>query len=159
MLFETLRFGNMDIPQDKIITMARPILGFENLKSFCIVESEEMSPFMWLQSLEEPSVAFIVVNPRLFVPDYAIEVNRKEIADLEIQDIEAVETYVIVTVPENPREMSANLQGPVLINTGNNLARQLVMVNSEYNVIHHLLDSTDTVETARSPVATESVTV
>ena len=136
----TRRFGEVDVPDNKLITMARPLLGFEKLKSFCMIESDDMAPFLWLQSTEEPEVAFIIVNPRLFYPDYKIEVNRAEVAELCIGDVQKVETYVIVTIPAEPTKISVNLQGPVLVNTDNNLARQLVMVNSEYGIKHFILD-------------------
>jgi len=157
MLIATQRFGNIQIPEDKIITMIRPILGFESLREFCLIESEEMAPFMWLQSTQEPTIAFIMVNPRIFFPDYGIEVNRKEIADLMITDIEAVETFVIATVSSNPPQMSANLQGPILINTANNMARQLVMVNSDYGVTHSIMDQMEELE--RAPVERETTPV
>ena len=84
----TRRFGEIDIPRDKIISMAKPILGFESLCGYCLIEAEEMAPFMWLQAIEDPNVAFIVVNPRVFFPDYRIEVNRNELAELKrIEDL------------------------------------------------------------------------
>lgn len=157
MLIATQRFGNVQIPEDKIINMIRPILGFESLHEFCIIESEDMAPFMWLQSTEEPAIAFIIVNPRIFFPDYRIEVNRKEIADLMITDIEAVETFVVATVTSDPSQLSANLQGPILINTVNNMARQLVMVNSDYGVTHSIMEQMEKLES--TPVERETTPV
>jgi flagellar assembly factor FliW len=142
MKIATLRFGELEIPEDKIITMPKPILGFENLKKYCIIEREDGEPFLWYQSVEDSAIAFIIVNPLFFFPDYRIEVNPKEIEELKIDDIGAVETYVVVTVPSDPKQMTANLQGPILINTANRLAKQLVLVNSEYGVSHPLLDET-----------------
>jgi len=141
MLIDSLRFGQLEIPDKKVITMKRPILGFENLSRFCLIEREEMLPFLWLHSVEDPAVAFIVLNPVVFFPDYRIEVNPKEIAELAIDRLEAVETYVIVTIPEDTAKMSADLQGPVLINTENGFAKQLVLVNSSYGVTHDLMDA------------------
>ncbi|MCK4301566.1 MAG: flagellar assembly protein FliW [candidate division Zixibacteria bacterium] len=143
MRINSSRLGPIEVPDDKLITMERPILGFEGLTRFCLVERDEMAPFLWLQSAEEEAVAFIVVNPRVFFPDYRIEVNRKEIAELRIKQLESVETYVIVTMKNDPRDLSANLQGPILINTENGLAKQLVLVNSEYKVGHRILDAVE----------------
>jgi len=136
----THRFGSLEIPDDKIITMERPVLGFEQLSQFCLVEAPEIAPFMWLQSCEDPAVSFFIVNPVLFFPNYRIEVNSKEIAELRIAKVESVEIYVIVTLAEDPGQISVNLQGPILINTENNLAKQLVLVNSQYQVRHYILD-------------------
>lgn len=140
---ESLRFGTLEVPEDKIIFMERPVLGFEHLRSFCLVELAELAPFLCMQSTEDPAVSFLVVNPLVFYPRYRIEVNPKEIAELRIARTESIETYVIVTVPDDPKLISANLQGPVLINTENNLAKQLVLVNSQYQVRHLLLDALD----------------
>jgi flagellar assembly factor FliW len=143
MIINTLRFGQLDVAADRIITMERPILGFESLRTFCLVEMDEFVPFHWLQSAQDPAVAFLVFNPVMLFADYRIEINSKEIAELEVAEASDVETYVIVTIPEDPRRMSANLQGPVLINTRNNKAKQLVLVNSEYRVKHYIFDAID----------------
>lgn len=140
MIVNSLRLGQMEVPDDKIISMEKPILGFEHLARFCLVEVKDLFPFMWLVSSDDPAVTFLVVNPKVFYPDYRIEVNPKEIAELNISDTGSVETYVIATIPEDPNEISVNLQGPILINTENNRAKQLVLVNSDYQVRHYLVD-------------------
>ncbi len=143
MKITSLRFGTLEIPEDKIISMPKPILGFEQLTRYCIIEREDSEPFLWYQSVEDPSVAFIVVNPLFFYPDYRIEVNPKEIEELKVSDVRAVETYVIVTIPTDPRNMTANLQGPILINTETRLAKQMILVNSDYRVKHFILGQTE----------------
>lgn len=146
MRISSSRFGILEIAEDKIIKMQKPILGFEKLDSYCLIEQEEFLPFMWLQSLNDPAIAFIVVNPVLFFSDYRIRIHSNEVADMGVESPENVETYVIVTIPQDPRNMSVNLQGPILINTENNLAKQLVMVNSEYQVNHSLFVPDDVTE-------------
>ncbi|MDD3500922.1 MAG: flagellar assembly protein FliW, partial [Candidatus Cloacimonetes bacterium] len=47
---------------------------------------------------------------------------------------------VIVTVPKDPAKMTANLKGPILINTKNRLAKQLVIDNNDYSIKYRLLD-------------------
>ncbi|MEW5993342.1 MAG: flagellar assembly protein FliW [Candidatus Zixiibacteriota bacterium] len=140
MLVLTERFGQITVPDDKIITMKKPILGFERLTSYCLVEHDDFRPFLWLQSIEEPAVAFVVVNPAVLVPDYGMEIHSNEVAELMINRVERVETYVVVTIPSDITRMSVNLQGPILVNTENNLAKQLVLTNSDYRVCHRLLD-------------------
>lgn len=141
MRVNSFRLGEIDVPADKIIQTEKPVLGFEHLRRYCLVEVEELRPFLWLQAIDDPAVAFLIVNPRVFYPDYRIEVNSKEIAELEVLRVEAVETYVIVTVPDDPNEMSVNLQGPILINTENNRAKQLILVNSQYQIAHRIMDT------------------
>lgn len=141
MLVHTERFGPIEVPETKLIRMQKPILGFENLETFVLVEQDDFHPFMWLQSVEQPELAFIVANPVVFFPDYRVEVHQKEVGDLLIDSLEHVEMYVIVTVPEDPEHISVNLQGPIVVNTDNNLAKQLVLVNSTYHHAHRLLDA------------------
>jgi len=135
----TGRFGELQIESGKIITLEKPILGFERFRLFILVESEEMAPFIWLQSLEDTELAFLLINPTLFFPDYCIEVNPKEVEDIGVIDGSEVETYVIVTAPENPIEMTANLQGPVIVNTFTRQSKQLALVNSRYSVCEPLI--------------------
>ena len=149
MIVDSMRLGQIEVPEDKLITMRRPVLGFERLTKFCLVESDETRPLLWLQSAEDPDVAFLVVNPVLFWPDYKIEIDSREIAELKVQSVENVETYVVVSFTENPNETSANLQGPILINTENNCAKQLVLVNSEYHVQHSILDAVESLRVAK----------
>ncbi|UCG61970.1 MAG: flagellar assembly protein FliW [Candidatus Zixiibacteriota bacterium] len=159
MIVRSLRLGQLEIPDNKIIKTEKPILGFEHLSRYCLIDVDELRPFLWMQSADDPAVAFLIVNPRVFFPDYKIEVNSKEIAELKVDRVESVETYVIVTLPEDPSEMSVNLQGPILINTENNKAKQLILVNSDYRIAHRILDTLpeESEETAAKEL--ESVTV
>ncbi len=134
MLVNSQRFGPLELSENKIISMARPILGFEKLTRFCLIERDEFRPFLWMQSMEDPAVAFIVVNPSLFKGDYSIEINPNEISELEPTSPELIDSYVIANIPDDWKQMSINLQGPILINTANNKAKQLVLMNSEYKV-------------------------
>ncbi len=156
MIVNSTRFGPVETPEDKIITMAKPILGFEDFKQFVLIEIDEIQPFMWLQAVDEPAVAFLVVNPILVYPDYRVEINAMEIGEIKIDDVNNVETYVIVTIGENPMEISANLQGPIMINAENNLAKQLVLVNSEYKIKFPLMSQMPVGETAKAAPTREN---
>lgn len=140
----TQRFGRIDIPDLELITMARPILGFEQLRMFTLLELPDLLPFRWLQSAEEPSIAFLVVNPVLFFPEYRIRVHSNEIAELGSVRASRIETYVIVTLGTTDDATTANLQGPVLINPETRLAKQLVLGSSKYEVNHPLIPAPQT---------------
>ena len=154
MIINSHRFGPLEVPEDKIISMERPILGFEKLKRFCLIEMTELAPFHWMQSIEDSTVAFLVMNPVIFFSDYRIEINSQEIAELEVSDPISVETYVILTIQKDKSDITANLQGPILINTINNKGKQLVLVNSRYQVKHSINEAADRMEAvpAASPV-------
>jgi flagellar assembly factor FliW len=157
MVINSQRFGSLKVPDDKIITMARPVLGFERLRFYCLIEIEELSPFLLMQSTEDSEVGFLVMNPVIFFPDYRIEINSQEIAELEVSDPASVETYVILTVARKSRDLTANLQGPILINTLTNKAKQLVLVNSQYQVQHSLTKAAEQLTAGARPARTEEL--
>ena len=134
MKINTKRFGPLEVPEEKQIRMERPILGFENLRQFCLLDIDDLRPFMWFQAMEDPHVAFMLVNPVVFFADYSITINPNEIAELKVDDVATVETYVIVSIDTSSGKIFANLQGPILINNATRLAKQLVLVNSNYKV-------------------------
>jgi flagellar assembly factor FliW len=140
----------MEIPEDKIIHMERPILGFERLKQYCLIEMDELAPFLWLQSTEDANVAFLVMNPVTFFPKYRIEINSQEIAELEVVDPSTVETYVILTIQKESQDITANLQGPILVNSQNNRGKQLVLVNSRYEVQHSISKAAERLQPAET---------
>jgi len=139
MKVNTSRFGELEVTENLIVRMTKPVLGFEQLKRYVIVETPDFEPFKWFQSVDDPQVAFVIVNPLLFFPDYTIEVNPREIDELRVDNVRDINTYAIVTIPQEYTRMTANLQGPILVNTRTNLAKQLVLVNSTYRIKHLLI--------------------
>ncbi len=136
----TLRFGELDIPEDKIVDFPKGILGFEQFHEYVILHREDSEPFRWLQSIEDPNLAFVISNPAFFFPGYKIEMSLRELEDIEVDETTNVETYVIVTIPKDISQMSANLQGPLLINVDKSIAKQTVLVNSPYTIQHFIMD-------------------
>ena len=138
---KTLSFGEISVDPKLILTMPKGILGFESGRRYVIIETPDSEPFKWFQSLDDPTLTFVIVNPLVFFPDFRIDVDRRELEELKISDPAAVVTHVIVSVPDGDMSrMSANLQGPIVINTENNLAKQLVLANGPYQTCHPLLE-------------------
>ena len=137
---ETTRFGYIEVEERDIIRFPKGLLGFENRREFILIENPEHQPFVHLQAADDPSLAFIIVNPRRFFPNYKVQVDRPEIAELSVTDLSRVDTWVIVTVPDEIASMSANLQGPLLINRDKNIGKQVVLMRSPYTTRHYLLD-------------------
>lgn len=132
----TSRFGKIDIEEDKIITFKREILGFPRAKRFVLLPHRESSPFYWLQCLDQPDLAFVVVNPGIFVMDYSFDLPDDIQEELLIKGTGDVAILVIVTI-ERGKEASritANLLGPIVINARLRLAGQVVLNPNRYPV-------------------------
>jgi len=140
MKYLTSRFGQISFDEKEILFLPKGILGFSQLSKYVIIEKEEYNPFKWLQSVEDPAVAFVIVDPTLFFPNYKLEVNEKELEELNFQQMKELIPYVVVTVPSDPSQMSADLLGPVVINSKKRIAKQVVMPDSPYTTKHYILD-------------------
>ncbi|MDK2800252.1 MAG: flagellar assembly factor FliW [Clostridiales bacterium] len=141
MQLNTRHFGLIEIDENKIIDFPEGIPGFQDIKKFVILSSDDKgSPFQWLQAVDNPDLAFVVIDPRFFRPEYVVDVNDAEIEILNIQDPTNVLIYAIVVVPEDISKMTANLKAPVLINTENNRGKQIVMDKDDYKVKHYIME-------------------
>ncbi|GAG17723.1 unnamed protein product, partial [marine sediment metagenome] len=124
------------IGEDKIITMPSGVLGFPDKKRFVILQHKENSPFFWYQSVDDPTLAFVITSPFPFKPDYEVDMDDvlKEMSWNEGREDNSLELYVIVNIPKgSPDKMTANLIGPILINNRTLQAVQMVISNSLYS--------------------------
>jgi len=135
----TSRFGEIEVEDKKIIHFKRGILGFPNYKNYALLDPNAGSPLKWLQSIDEPKLAFVITEPALFIQDYQIEIHKSELEDLETETLENIIHFVIVTVPSDPSKMTANLKGPLLINMINYQAKQLVLDDPSLELKYRLL--------------------
>lgn len=140
MKVKTSRFGELDVPRDKIIHMPLGILGFQNSFNYFILDHAEDSPFKWLQSADEPDLAFVIIDPYLFKPDYNMEVTVEDLAPIQTTDVEDIVVAVLVSIHGDPRLMTANLLAPVMVNYKKMLGMQIVMNNSSYSTRINILD-------------------
>lgn len=135
----TSRFGELDIDPSRIITFTEGILGFPRDLRYVLLEREGNSPFAWLQSLDTPELAFVLVDPLTFLPDYRVEISPEDARELGIHDPESTAVLCIVTISEGGASVTANLLGPIVINPTTMRARQVVLFDSQYSVQYDLL--------------------
>jgi flagellar assembly factor FliW len=140
MKYLTSKFGQITFEEKEILFLPKGILGFSQLSKYVIIEKDEYEPFKWLQSVEESDVAFVIVDPTFFFSDYKLELHEKELEELNFQQMKELTPYVIVTVPPDPSQMSADLLGPLVINFKKRIAKQVVMPDSPYTTKHYILD-------------------
>jgi flagellar assembly factor FliW len=126
--FETARFGTIHYGEEDIVTFPDGLIGLSSLNSFVLVQHREGTPFRWLQSLEDPSVAFLVVEPGAFTDNYCPILPDSASSALELAEGTPILVYTICTIPNgNPRGMTINLAGPLVINAESRRARQVVV--------------------------------
>ena len=140
----TVRFGEIEVEEDKIVHFENGIPAFEEEHEFLIIPYDEESPYVFLQSLSTPDLAFLMTIPFVFFPDYEFEIDDETLASLGIRDQEELLIYALLTLPGGKvGDMTANLMAPVVINTTNMQARQVVLDRSRYTTKHRLFPERD----------------
>lgn len=137
MKITTRIFGDIDIADDKIINFPSGIIGFPDLTDFALIHDEDQgigSAIQWMQSLQEPGFAMPVMNPLVVAPDYNPIVEDDYLKSIGEIDPELVLVLVTLTVPKNIKEMSVNLQAPLVINAKECKACQIIVDQDQYPV-------------------------
>ncbi|MFV1951924.1 MAG: flagellar assembly protein FliW [Nitrospinota bacterium] len=140
MKIDTTRFGEIEVKDEKIIFMPAGLVGFEHIKRYVLLNYSKEGPFLWFQAIDDPSLAFILIDPLFFRPDYRINISKEEIAEIKITDEKDVLILAIVTLRDDPQKMTANLQGPIAINTEKRIAMQLVLTQGQYTTRHNIIE-------------------
>lgn len=131
----TTRFGALDIDKSKIIAMPEGMLGFEE-KRFILLTPPNLGPFCWLQAVDNPDLAFVVVDTKNCDVDYTIRLTSEEAEKLQLgEDAEAV-FLAVVTMAADPFAITANLQGPIVLNPDRMVAKQIVLEGGKYSTKH-----------------------
>ena len=137
---KTTRFGEIEVDEKETIELPHGLIGFPELKRFILLDHDKNSPFKWLQSLEDSGIAFVLINPLLFKPDYSIEVTQAEVSDLSLDKEEDAVICTIITMPSNPKNMTANLKAPLIFNLKNRTGKQVILNTSDYTTRHNILE-------------------
>ena len=136
MLVETKFFGEVDLPEEKILTFERGLIGLPDYKKFTILYDcdKEETNISWLQSVEEPALALPVVRPWLIKEDYNPTVEDELLTSLGELTDENLVILLTMTVPEDIEQMSVNLKAPVVINADTRKGIQIIAENQDYEV-------------------------
>ncbi len=133
----TTRFGVIEIADDRVITFDQGLLGFPDRQRFCLLEPGEDACFFWLQSLDDPALAFVVTDPALFVPDYSVPIRKEQMESLALNSLDDAQVFVIVNKVDG--FLTGNLQGPLVINTLQRRADQMVIAEKRWTTRHQLV--------------------
>jgi len=144
---ETSKFGKVTYNNEDVIKFVKPVLGFNDLTEYILISRAESEPFKWLQSLEDESVCFVLIDPRLVVNQYTVDVSSHDIKLLDGSEEQGdYQIYVIVTVPNgHPEQISINLKGPIVVNAVQLKALQMVLNNPDYDIRYGIFKKSLTV--------------
>ncbi|TKB74347.1 MAG: flagellar assembly protein FliW [Nitrospira sp.] len=152
MEFSSTRFGTLEVPDSSILTFPTGILGFPDWTRYVILDHDTDAPFKWLHCIEESSLAFVILDPALFHADYRIEIPAEALAEIKGTAADALTLAVILTIPsDDPGRITANLRGPLLMNPGTRLCKQMVL-SDEYPTRYPVFAR----QAVRQPAQTES---
>lgn len=127
MLIKTRDFGEIDISENVIINFPNGIYAFEEDHRFVLLSpcGENKYP-MWLQSLDNENLCFIVFDPREFVVDYAVTIDEETKAALDIKEDSVIDYLSMAVIPDDYLKTTVNLKSPLVVNSDNNKAAQVI---------------------------------
>lgn len=127
MIISTSRFGQVELKKEDVLTFPEGLLGFADLRKFVLLDDPNDEIFAWLQSCEAPQIAFPVLEPELFAPEYKPALTKSDLEALQMTAKDNARHFSIVTIPDDPTLMTANLKAPVVVNIAGKIARQCVL--------------------------------
>lgn len=135
--FTSSRFGELSAPITSVVEFRSGIIGFPKLRQYVLLDYDE--PFSWLQSVEDPDLAFVVVSGAEFGENYTQAIPfPKGDENLDLKDDDEIAIVNVVSVRSDPAETTVNLKAPLIVNLRNRYAIQLVMDNPELSTRHPL---------------------
>ena len=125
---KSTRFGTFEVNDDSVLVFPSGILGFPEWTKYVLLDHDTDAPFKWLQCMEAPQLAFVVLDPAFFKPDYQIQVPLDALIEIQKLDSDELSVVTILTMPSHdPSAVTANLSGPLVMNHRTRLCKQLVL--------------------------------
>ena len=138
MLIKTSRFGEIEIQENQIITIPSGLIGFSEDRRFVIREDEAAKPFLWLQSVDNDALAFVMIEPHITISNYELELTNDHLKKLNAEKTEDLSVYSLVTMAKKMEDVTINLQGPLLFNLEKRLGLQIIVQDGRYSTRHSL---------------------
>jgi flagellar assembly factor FliW len=126
-------FEDLVFSPDDVITFPGGIPGFEKHDQFVVVPMPQCEPFSWLVCVDGTHLRFAIINPLVFIPEYAPKLSKEHLTELNVDDLGDLILYAIVTIGKNPVESTANLAGPIIINKTAKIGKQVLIDDDRYS--------------------------
>jgi flagellar assembly factor FliW len=134
---QSSRFGTLTVSTDRIITFPRGLLGYPMLTQYALIQAGEENYFFWLQSTEEPTLAFVVTDPNIFCKGYEVPIKDETRQELELTDDALAQVFVICNKVNG--WLTGNMLGPVVVNAANRTALQVVLTEKKWTTRQQLM--------------------
>lgn len=135
----TLRFGELEIEEQDVVRFADGIPAFEDEHEFVVLPYEEGTPYMFLQSMATPELAFLMTDPFVFFPDYSFELDDENMERMGIGSMDDMLVCTLISIPgSGVADMTANLLAPIIMNRHTRQAKQVVLEKTQYTTKHRL---------------------
>lgn len=137
MLVRSTRFGDLSITDDQVISFPNGMIGFEDIERYVLLNPTDK--ISWLQSVDEPSLAFPLVQAPLVYPGYSLYVEDDSLDPLGDVDESMMGIYLVLVVPGDPSGATVNLKAPVVISLKSRRGMQLLIDRPEYSIRHRIV--------------------
>ncbi len=135
---QTKAYGSLEVDERQILHFPDGLLGFEKFKDYALLDAAQ-KPFFYLQSLDISELAFVLIDPFLFRPDYSVDADDALLSSVGIERPEDALVLSIVTVPSDGSPITANLMGPLIVDRGSRRGVQAVMTDPRWQTKHDVL--------------------
>lgn len=132
--------GKIEITDDQLITIPEGLFGFEQYTKYALIDSD-YDPFLWLQSCEDPNLAFLIVDPFLICSEYETDIDDESLKKIDITKPEDIIIMTIVTVPHDGSAITANFQGPLVINKINHKCMQAILNDGKWSTKVNIIEA------------------
>ena len=136
MKFDTPRFGTIEVEEDKLLRFEQGLPGFPTCKRFVVMEHDLETPLKWLQCVDRPEVAFLVVEPEQIVGSYQVDVPDSVLQQLGLEKPEPSDVALFVILNIADEKLTANLRAPVVVNVAERRAFQLILDRPDVPLQH-----------------------
>ena len=129
------RFGTLEFEEEELLHFPG-LPGFPEAKRFLVREHDRETPLAWLICADAPELAFVVVDPWLFAPDYRPVFESHDWEGLGVSQQDALQVLVIAQPDEHG--VTLNLAAPLLIGVEKRLGRQAILTDTRYPTRHRV---------------------
>lgn len=138
MNIQTAYMGEITIDPSEVLQFESGIPGFEDEKSFVLLPLENESIFQILQSIKTKELAFILTPPYIVSSNYTFDIDEVTVNALEIKNEKEVAVFSIVSLRDTLANSTVNLKAPIVLNTTNKKAKQVILDNEDFSIRHKL---------------------